>query len=135
MDKILTLKEKILLYLEQKNIKKGDFFEELAISAGNFKGKNLTSQIGGDALVKILTRCSDLSAEWLMRGLGTMIKDCETATISSTPGSQENTSVFLDKIAEQAEEIGRLKLRIEQLERSRGDNAGHAQSSDIANVG
>ena len=39
------------------------------------------------------------------------------------------------RFAEQAEEIGRLKARIEELERHRGDNAGHALSSDIANVG
>ena len=38
-------------------------------------------------------------------------------------------------VREQAEEIGRLKARIEELERSRGDNAGHARSSGIADVG
>ena len=43
--------------------------------------------------------------------------------------------MFLDRIAEQAEEIGRLKARIEELERRREDNAGRAQNSDIAGVG
>lgn len=38
-------------------------------------------------------------------------------------------------IRKQAEEIGRLKARIEELERRRGDNAGHARSSGIADVG
>lgn len=51
--------------------------------------------------------------------------------------SQESPIIghLLNTIKEQAEEIGRLKARIEELERRRGDNAGHAQSSDIANVG
>ena len=47
--------------------------------------------------------------------------------ISDKPVVQQGeTSMFLDRIAEQAEEIGRLKARIEELERRRGDNAGHA---------
>ena len=38
-------------------------------------------------------------------------------------------------IREQAEEIGRLKARIEELERRRGDSASDAQTSSIASVG
>lgn len=48
---------------------------------------------------------------------------------------QGETSMFLDRIAEQAEEIGRLKARIEELERRRGDSASDAQTSSIASVG
>lgn len=56
--------------------------------------------------------------------------------ISDKPVVQQGeTSMFLDRIAEQAEEIGRLKARIEELERRRGDDAGHARSSGIADVG
>lgn len=41
--------------------------------------------------------------------------------ISDKPVVQQGeTSMFLDRIAEQAEEIGRLKARIEELERRRG---------------
>ena len=47
----------------------------------------------------------------------------------------KGNSELISIVREQAEEIGRLKARIEELERRRGDNAGHAQSSDIANVG
>lgn len=38
-------------------------------------------------------------------------------------------------IREQAEEIGRLKARIEELERRMGDSASDVQTSSIANVG
>lgn len=56
--------------------------------------------------------------------------------ISDKPVVQQGeTSMFLDRIAEQAEEIGRLKARIEELERRRGDSASDAQTSSIANVG
>lgn len=56
--------------------------------------------------------------------------------ISDKPVVQQGeTSMFLDRIAEQAEEIGRLKARIEELERRRGDSASDAQTSSIASVG
>lgn len=56
--------------------------------------------------------------------------------ISDKPVVQQGeTSMFLDRIAEQAEEIGRLKARIEKLERRRGDSASDAQTSSIASVG
>lgn len=60
---------------------------------------------------------------------------CQGATTSDDNRETATPTYFVDKIASQAEEIGRLKARIEELERRRGDNAGHAQSSDIANVG
>lgn len=56
--------------------------------------------------------------------------------ISDKPVVQQGeTSMFLDRIAEQAEEIGRLKARIEELERRRGDSASDAQTSSIVSVG
>ena len=56
--------------------------------------------------------------------------------ISDKPVVQQGeTSMFLDRIAEQAEEIGRLKALIEELERRRGDSASDAQTSSIASVG
>ena len=56
--------------------------------------------------------------------------------ISDKPVVQQGeTSMFRDRIAEQAEEIGRLKARIEELERRRGDSASDAQTSSIASVG
>lgn len=56
--------------------------------------------------------------------------------ISDKPVVQQGeTSMFLDRIAEQAEEIGQLKARIEELERRRGDSASDAQTSSIASVG
>ena len=49
--------------------------------------------------------------------------------ISDKPVVQQGeTSMFLDRIAEQAEEIGRLKARIEELERRRGESASDAKT-------
>lgn len=75
MGEILTIKERILAYLDFKGIKKVDFFDATSIKDSNFKGKNLQSQIGGDMIVKILTTYPDLSAEWLLTGKGDMLKN------------------------------------------------------------
>lgn len=68
-------KDRILTFLESEGIKKADFYSTTGISDSNFKGKNLSSQLGGDAIVKVLTSYPNLSADWLLVGAGSMLKD------------------------------------------------------------
>ena len=75
MERILTIKDKILAYLNEKGIRKSDFFEVTGIQSSNFKGKNMLSQPGGDMIVKILTLYPDLSADWLLRDRGDMFNN------------------------------------------------------------
>lgn len=78
-----------------------------------------------------------ISLRWLLTGRG----EAKEAGQPTTPErnkpqeSAEHSTFLIEKIAEQAEEIGRLKARISELERRRGDNAGDAPNSSIANVG
>lgn len=74
MDKIFTIKERILYFIENQNIKKVDFFNNTGIASSNFKGEGKKSEIGGDKIVIILTVYPQLSAEWLLLGEGEMIK-------------------------------------------------------------
>lgn len=74
MDKISTIKGRILSFLEYNGIKKADFYQATGVADSNFKGKNLYSQPGGDVLVKILTSYPNISAEWLLTGNGPMLK-------------------------------------------------------------
>lgn len=78
MDKISTIKERILSFLEYNGIKKADFYQATGVADSNFKGKNLYSQPGGDVLVKILTSYPNISAEWLLTGEGDMLKSKHT---------------------------------------------------------
>lgn len=82
---ILTLKEKILSFLSEMGIRKVDFFEKTGIQSSNFKGANVKSAPGGDMLVRILTIYPELSAEWLMRGEGEMLRN------STNPFTRELT--------------------------------------------
>ncbi len=88
MEKILTIKDKILTFLQKKGIKKTDFFEEMGIQPSNFKGKNMQSQPGGDMLVKILSLYPDLSADWLLRDKGEMF----VSEYESTKENRKNLS-------------------------------------------
>ena len=144
MENNLTIKERILSFLESQGIKKVDFFEATGIQSSNFKGKNMSSQPGGDMLVKVLTIYPNLSAEWLLRGEGEMLKSISNQGKNEVI-KKENTKdpelphtildKFLTTIQEQAEEIGVLKARIKDLEQRLGKTAGDVNIGATANVG
>ena len=75
MDFILTVKERILQFLDEREISKSLFFNKVGISPSNFKGVGKKSSIGSDLVVKILTEYPELSPEWLMLGEGEMLRD------------------------------------------------------------
>ncbi|MBE6331656.1 MAG: bacteriophage CI repressor [Bacteroidales bacterium] len=66
----------------------------------------------------VYAKCEYISADWLLTGEGEMLRKegCEKETTGDNE-RKSDTSVFLDRIAMQAEEIGRLKARIDELER------------------
>lgn len=98
----------------------------------------------------VFSKCEGLSAQWLLTGDGDMLKpnvsqeatpvsktanECSTACDKDTQNSlytQENPDFslahkqLLDALLEKTEEIGRLKARIDELERRRGDSASDA---------
>ena len=110
-----------------------DYVEAASILETNKAGisdiKSGRKKLSVEILRRLKLSYPTVNIDWIIMGDGEPF-------ISDKPVAlQGDTSMFLDRIAEQAEEIGRLKARIEELERRRGDNAGHAHSSDIANVG
>lgn len=144
MENNLTIKERILSFLESQGIKKVDFFEATGIQSSNFKGKNMSSQPGGDMLVKVLTIYPNLSAEWLLRGEGEMLKSLSNQVENKVIKKENNKGSelphtildkFLTTIQGQAEEIGALKARIKDLEQRLGKTAGDVNIGATANVG
>lgn len=69
-----------------------------------------------DLLRRLKKSYPSCSIEWVVTGEGNPFI---TPQSSSSTSSSQNTELFLNRIAEQAEEIGRLKARIEELERER----------------
>lgn len=110
-----------------------DYVEAASILETNKAGisdiKSGRKKLSVEMLRRLKLSYPTVNIDWIIMGDGEPF-------ISDKPVAlQGDTSMFLDRIAEQAEEIGRLKARIEELERRRGDNAGHAQTSENANVG
>lgn len=153
--------ERIKEYIDSKGISVAAFERSIGMSNASF-GKSLRSKgaIGTDKLENILSVYKDLSAEWLMTGRGEMLKTKHSVEPSSPnnevplenknsndePIKQESPiSILLaiirekdDKLQEQAEEIGRLRERITQLEcikESKERVASAARSSGLADVG
>lgn len=70
----MTIKDRILTFLKEQGVSREDFYRSTGLSASNFKGVALKSELGGDKIVKILTVYNILSPEWLLMGNGSMLK-------------------------------------------------------------
>lgn len=112
--------ERIKQYIDLKGISVSAFERSIGMSNASF-GKSLKNggAIGSDKLENILSIYTDISPTWLMTGVGDML--ISEKRNNNPEQSQENEDRhiihLMDKIASQAEEIGRLKERNNQLER------------------
>lgn len=110
MEEISTIKGRILTFLAEKGIKKTEFFQATGLSESNFKGKNRSSQPGGDMIVEILTTYPELSSEWLIMGRGEMLKTKRSAsnnTPSITSSEQDKNTKNLSYKQEEDTPIAR----------------------------
>ena len=58
MDKISSIKERVLQYLNNQGITKVEFCNKTDISYSNLKGKSLESEFGGEQIAKIFDHFS-----------------------------------------------------------------------------
>lgn len=136
----MTIKEKILSYLEATGKVKSEFYKAIGASPSNFKGDGKKSALSSDKIAVILTLYPDLSPDWLLNDIGEMLRTPMGASKPQAPQTLEDKLLTLintkdNTIREQAEEIGRLKERIEQLENRLEKTVGDVSAGDIANVG
>ena len=130
MAKIL---DNISILAEKEGITIGALERQIGASKGVLsRAINNGTDIQAKWLQVIVDNFPHISAEWLLTGRGEMLKNEGTPSPQAPP---QIISELLTKISDQAEEIGRLKAHIDDLQRRRGDNAGHAQSSDAALTG
>lgn len=77
----MTVKDRILFYIAERDIKKETFYATVKMAASNFKGNAMKSDLGVDKFVKILDSYPELSNAnniiWLLTGRGELKLDAE----------------------------------------------------------
>lgn len=115
----MTIKEKILSFLEEIGYKKEEYYKAIGVAPSNFKGTGLNSALGGEKVVKTLNLFPNLSADWLLRGEGDMFRQNfdepkENDQIVSHTGDISSIISHFTDIIEQKDQ------RIASLERENG---------------
>ena len=106
--------DRIKQYIDFKGISIASFERSIGMSNASFrKSLNNKKAIGTDKLENILTIYRDISPSWLLYGVGEMIKN-EKEIGPDEPISQKE---LWQKLLDQAEEIGRLKEQLSQLQK------------------
>lgn len=152
------------LLKQEKSLTKTSLAESLNVKPAKFSEILNDRMKAGVDMIAILCDFWNVSPDWILMSRGPIFRDesekqpiwvredyettppftkstdstSDRSANKTTPTLDEQAPIisqFIDTIKEQAEEIGRLKARISELERRRGDNAGDAQNSGIANVG
>ncbi len=141
---ISPIKQRILYFAGTLGISKRDFYAKIGVSRGTLESK---TGITEDVITKFFATYPEVSIEWLMLGVGKMLKtkrtskiktDCEEVITkdngSESAGHTQPSNPMIDRlfdllsakdkeIGDLREDNGRLKARIEELERNA---RGHA---------
>lgn len=70
---LVTSKERLLQYLENKDVDKSTFYEKTGIKRGLLDADKLKSALSDHFIAKIVAVYEDLSLKWLITGNGQMI--------------------------------------------------------------
>lgn len=139
--------ERIKQFIDYKGMAIAAFERSIGMANASF-GKSLKNggAIGSDKLEKILSVYPEISPAWLMTGRGEMLADEPTGTIKQQPiitderlvtqgVTPELITELLNRITEQAAEIGRLQEQIRQMTIEKEKHVSDAPISGTANVG
>lgn len=112
-----------------------DYVQAASILQTNKAGisdiKNGRKKLSIDLLRRMKISYPSINLDWVIMGVGEAFTNSE----SIKPSNISDTNTFIDKITEQAEEIGRLREQVRQLKQERGVDASDATTSTHANVG
>jgi hypothetical protein len=159
------IKQKILLYLRNKGVSPYEFYKITGVTRGILTQPNGISEenlarflayapdvspswllTGEGEMLKTNGITTDTLPEvGSCQPFESVVKgnDFSANTQEKTENNKQDFSTLatpqfselISTITQQAEEIGRLKARIAELERRRGDNAPDAQSGNVAHAG
>ncbi len=75
-----NVKEKILLFVQSIGLSKAEIARQLGISKSNFAGEAMASDLNVSMVIKFCQLYPQVSAEWLLRGEGEMLRNADKST-------------------------------------------------------
>ena len=94
---MVNLKEKLLYCAHFFELTKADLARKIGVSKSNFVGESLKSELNGASLIRFCEQFPDVSAEWLLRDQGPMLK----SDIKDTAEQNINNGVNVGHIGSQ----------------------------------
>lgn len=129
--KINQIKQRILQFIDLKNISKREFCKKIGINPSHLGNSNLKSDFSGDILSKILLNYSEVNIEWLILGKGEMLKDADAIPQCSEPPVLYKTEDNIkDKYIEVLEENRELHNELKTLLKSSSGNIKKQNNCD-----
>jgi len=113
------IKERILQFIEIKQLKKEKFFREIGVTSANFRGKAVNTPLNSSTIENIFTIYPEINPDWLLTGKGEMLRNVKTADVSSesTTIKENNVTTLISilnrTLAEKDKQIDRLLSIIE----------------------
>ncbi len=133
------IKERILQFIDYKGFSKKYFFENLGVSASNFRSQNLYSEISGDVIAKILSQYPVINPDWLIMGTGGMLRvldvdipennDLQVKILSMVDAYtapehaqelRDQIAIVFDKLAKCEAERAKYLDKLERIEKALG---------------
>lgn len=74
-EKNTTIKERVLLFAENQEVNKSDFFKKTGLNYSNYTGRSKEGNLNSDALGKILLSYPNVNLEWMIGGEGEMVRN------------------------------------------------------------
>jgi len=117
----MTIKARILSYIKEKGISREEFYREIGLSASNFKGAALNSELGGDKVAKILSTYRCISPNWLLLGEGPMLHSGQDSnnvqSISGDNNIQSGSNSNIDAQLPGNSHLEKLRFQIKEMEK------------------
>lgn len=96
---LVTTKERILHYIECKNIPKSKFYNDLGIKRGLLDSDKLKASVTDVVIAKILAIYKDLNINWLLTGEGNMLRSEEPTPSLPVPEKKRHLIPLFDVTA------------------------------------
>lgn len=127
--KFLNAKERLLYYIESKNISKNKFYTLTGVSNGVLDKK---SELSISTIEKIYYTFPELSLEWILFEKGEMLRENIEKNQQNVGISEKIFREILEENKKLNREIGRLEAELEAIKKAAAPAAGSAGCVDVA---